>query len=108
MAASCCVWVEDFTFEGVMIHSNVVRRAGPPRADFFITFDDYEYALRLRYGLREKICFVPAAKMVRTLNGRVPGPGWKRYFAFRNQLVICRCYGENALVAHVIAFDGVF
>jgi GT2 family glycosyltransferase len=37
-----------FTFVGVLLRMAVARAADPPRADFFIWADDYEYSFRIR------------------------------------------------------------
>jgi rhamnopyranosyl-N-acetylglucosaminyl-diphospho-decaprenol beta-1,3/1,4-galactofuranosyltransferase len=93
----CCA-VEDFAFEGLLISSDTIRRAGLPRADFFINADDYEYALRLRKIIDEKIWFVPSAIMHRRINTNSAVPGWKIYYGVRNRIIICKLYGENIIV----------
>jgi GT2 family glycosyltransferase len=51
-----------FTFVGVLIRTAVARAADPPRADFFIWADDYEYSFRIaRHGA---IRLVPEARIV--------------------------------------------
>jgi rhamnopyranosyl-N-acetylglucosaminyl-diphospho-decaprenol beta-1,3/1,4-galactofuranosyltransferase len=100
--------VEDFCFEGVLMRFDVIRRAGLPRADFFINCDDFEYALRLRYKLREKILFIPgariqrrAANQVTDLRFRLRGdgtPAWRTYYANRNLILLHMLYGENGAV----------
>jgi GT2 family glycosyltransferase len=51
-----------FTFVGVLIRAAVARAADPPRADFFIWADDYEYSFRIReHGA---IRLVPEARIV--------------------------------------------
>jgi rhamnopyranosyl-N-acetylglucosaminyl-diphospho-decaprenol beta-1,3/1,4-galactofuranosyltransferase len=51
-----------FTFVGVLIRTAVARAADPPRADFFIWADDYEYSFRIaRLGA---IRLVPEARII--------------------------------------------
>jgi GT2 family glycosyltransferase len=51
-----------FTFVGVLIRTAVARAADPPRADFFIWADDYEYSFRI--GEHGAIRLVPDARIV--------------------------------------------
>jgi GT2 family glycosyltransferase len=51
-----------FTFVGVMLRMAVARAAEPPRADFFIWADDYEYSFRIaQHGA---IRLVPEARIL--------------------------------------------
>jgi rhamnopyranosyl-N-acetylglucosaminyl-diphospho-decaprenol beta-1,3/1,4-galactofuranosyltransferase len=100
--------VEDIAFEGALIRCDVIRRAGLPRADFFIAYDDSEYACRLRYKLREKILFVPAARIQRKSPYQESGPrftlkhdrspSWRAYYTTRNMVLLLKLYGENRAV----------
>jgi rhamnopyranosyl-N-acetylglucosaminyl-diphospho-decaprenol beta-1,3/1,4-galactofuranosyltransferase len=100
--------VEDIAFEGALLRCDVIRRAGLPRADFFIAFDDVEYACRLRYKLGEKILFVPAARIHRkSPNPEVVSPfrfkrdrssSWREYYKTRNLMLLLKLYGENIAV----------
>ena len=103
-----CYVVEDFAFEGLLISSDTLRRAGLPRADFFINADDYEYALRLRKILDEKIWFVPSAIMHRQINTKAAVPGWKVYYSVRNRIIISKLYGENIIVRNEVPMLAIF
>jgi GT2 family glycosyltransferase len=49
------------SFTGMMVRAEVARAEDPPRADFFIWFDDVEYSIRLRrHG---EIRLVPESRM---------------------------------------------
>jgi rhamnopyranosyl-N-acetylglucosaminyl-diphospho-decaprenol beta-1,3/1,4-galactofuranosyltransferase len=103
--------VEDIAFEGALIRCDVIRRAGLPRADFFIAYDDSEYACRLRYKLREKILFIPAAKIQRKSPYQESGlrftlkhdrsPSWRAYYTTRNLMLLLKLYQENRAVISV-------
>ncbi|WP_051209290.1 glycosyltransferase family 2 protein [Thermus antranikianii] len=88
--------VEIFAFVGPLFHREVVKRVGFPRKEFFIWFDDVEYALRIRkqgikvllvpgsvvvhdnLGRRKKVSFLGRSKL------RVDAPAWKLYYGVRN------------------------
>lgn len=74
-------------------------RIGLPNKDYFIWFDDYEYALRIQRQTDAAIVAVPdalffhdyggVARHVRFLWKRIirnPQPPWKTYYEARNQL----------------------
>jgi rhamnopyranosyl-N-acetylglucosaminyl-diphospho-decaprenol beta-1,3/1,4-galactofuranosyltransferase len=51
-----------FTWVGVLLRAEVVRAAGPPKAELFVWADDYEYSFRVReHG---EIRLVPASRVV--------------------------------------------
>lgn len=91
--------LENVAFEGFMVRRAVVTRIGFPDPDFFIFYDDVDYAVRARragfgiWGLRE-------ARLVRQLdfNQQHDLAGWKGFYMFRNLFVVHFRYGENALV----------
>jgi GT2 family glycosyltransferase len=88
-----------FAFVGPLIHRAVVDRVGLPRAEFFIWFDDYEYALRLHEHPEIAVIAVPRAQFFHELGGtsrtvrllgrravRSDQPAWKTYYGTRNHL----------------------
>ena len=83
-------YIDCFSFVGVVIRKDVLVICGLPRADFFIWYDDTEYALRVkRYG---KICCVPMLEIFHDTipdNGRV---SWKTYYGIRNRLEFYRVH----------------
>lgn len=87
-----------FDFTATLISKEVVAQVGLPNKDFFIWFDDYEYALRVRKTNAE-IVNVPEAlfrcnfggntRAVRFLGRtsyRSDQPAWKTYYGTRNTL----------------------
>ncbi len=93
------VAIENVAFEGFMVRREVVTRIGFPDPDFFIFYDDVDFALRARragftiWALRD-------ARLVRQLdfNQQHDLAGWKGFYMFRNLFVVHFRYGDNALV----------
>lgn len=93
------VELENVAFEGFMVRRRVVEQIGLPDADFFIFYDDVDYALRARRaGFR--IWGVRDAVLVRQLDFDQQHDlgGWKGYYMYRNLFTVHRRYGENRLV----------
>ncbi len=92
--------VEDFSFEGPLIKKNIVKKIGLPKKDIFISGDDTDYALRIRYYLGEKLNLIPKARIKR-LNPSAKNektPYWKEYYLNRNYYYTHFRYGENMFV----------
>jgi rhamnopyranosyl-N-acetylglucosaminyl-diphospho-decaprenol beta-1,3/1,4-galactofuranosyltransferase len=82
-----------------MVRRRVVEEIGLPDPDFFIFYDDVDYALRARRaGFR--IWAVRDAVLVRQLefDQQHDLGGWKGYYMYRNLFTVHRRYGENRLV----------
>lgn len=82
------------TFCGLCLHTSLVRKAGLPRTDYFIWFDDTEYCLRFRPWTR--ILNVSDA----VLNHKTAPPQsvsvcWKHYYGFRNSIDLGRTYSSH-------------
>ncbi len=88
-----------FAFVGPLIAREIVARTGLPNKDFFIWFDDIEYALRIKNRAHAEIIVVPDARLfhdhygiareVRFLGKRsIRGQqaAWKTYYGARNYL----------------------
>lgn len=98
--AEPCVPIDMFTFVGVLIPTDVVRRIGLPVDDFFFMYDDSEYALRLKAnGMRTNL--VPASRIWHhgSLGPKAPRSSRynpkKHYYHIRNGLIIRRRYGTS-------------
>ena len=86
-----------FHFVGPLIARSLVEWVGLPRADFFIWFDDIEWALRAAQG-GGRVRFVPGAVFHHDFGGtkttsflgrpsvRMQQPVWKEYYGARNTL----------------------
>lgn len=91
--------VDDMPFEGPLIAQSLIDEIGLPKSDFFIIFDDTEYATRARKVSKILYCknailhkqIIPQKKSNSLM-------GWKEYYAFRNQIWFDVNYGENIFV----------
>ncbi|MFN4074032.1 MAG: glycosyltransferase family 2 protein [Thermus sp.] len=88
--------VELFPFVGPLIHRKVILDIGLPRKEFFIWFDDYEYALRARKKGKITLCVPRSVIKHQSGESRVVSffgkprlrplhPPWKIYYATRNR-----------------------
>ncbi len=86
-----------FRFVGPLIAREVVAQVGLPNKDFFIWFDDIEYALRIASGARAQTSVVPDAIVFHDFGGqpreasflgrrsmRGSQAPWKLYYGARN------------------------
>lgn len=77
--------IDIFSFVGVLIRTDTIRKAGLPRADYFILYDDTEYALRIgQYG--RIICVSDAVIVHDSPENTIAPYSWKNYYMFRNKL----------------------
>ncbi len=86
-------------FEGLLLRREVVASVGLPDAEFFIFYDDADFALRAREaGFR--IWAVRDAVLVRQLpfSQRHALETWKGYYMYRNLFVVHFRHGANPLV----------
>jgi GT2 family glycosyltransferase len=90
--------VEDFSFEGPLINREVIKKIGYPKSELFISGDDTEYALRIRYKLKEKLLLISRARIFRMLDSYNNSINWRTYYSLRNYYYIHRIYGENYFV----------
>lgn len=77
-----CV-VDCASFVGLLVRADAARAAGPPRAEFFLGYDDAEWSLRLRR--QGSIQLVPEAQMVHKI--AVGGTVETRRSMFWNRLL---------------------
>lgn len=93
------VEVQNVAFEGYMVRRSVVEEIGFPDPEFFIFYDDAEYAVRARQAGR-RIWAVRDAVLVRQLdfNQQHDLSGWKGFYMYRNLFVVHLRHGENLLV----------
>lgn len=103
--------VVNFSFEGLFIHKDVISKVGFPNSDFFIFYDDVDFALRIKkqgykiYALRDAI-------LVRQLefDQKASLNSWKSYYMYRNFFIIHFLYGENIFVKikpFIMTFFGI-
>lgn len=92
--------VKDMTFEGPLMTLEVSKKAGLPDQDYFIFFDDTDYAQRLLE--HSEILYVTDAKLKRqlaTVGVKKDGPDqsytWRNYYMLRNNILFDKRYGKN-------------
>lgn len=96
------------SFCGLMINTEIVRRIGLPRGDFFIWYDDTEYSLRLRK--LTKIRNINSAVLDHELTAYKTciennhKMNWKVYYGLRNRLYTIKKYGNFASYIYEIIF----
>ena len=83
--------IDLFSFVGVAIKNNAIKQVGLPHSDYFIYFDDSEYALRLKG--QGKILCIPSAKVMHdSPENKIKKYSWKNYYMFRNKLYTYSLY----------------
>ena len=71
------------TFCGLMVSTDIIKKIGFPRDDFFIWYDDTEYSLRI--GKYTKIRNINSAKINHKTKLTVDSDlTWKSYYGYRN------------------------
>lgn len=88
-------YTDTAVFVGLMIHRNIVQKAGYPDASFFIYYDDTDYCFKMRPFT--KIMHVTDARIVHRENYEtdvaVEGrKTWRLFYLYRNELVIKKRY----------------
>jgi rhamnopyranosyl-N-acetylglucosaminyl-diphospho-decaprenol beta-1,3/1,4-galactofuranosyltransferase len=86
-------------FEGFLVRRGVVDVVGLPDPEFFIFYDDADFALRARKA-GYRIWAVRDAVLVRQLafSQQLALDTWKGFYMYRNLFVVHLRHGENALV----------
>ncbi len=99
-------FVKDMTFEGPLMTLEVSKKVGLPDKDYFIFFDDTDYAYRL--SQYTKLVYVTDAKLRRQLAGGDPDRDsaereytWRNYYMMRNNILFDKRYGKNWKVRHL-------
>lgn len=89
--------VVDMPFEGPIFETKIVKAVGLPKKEFFIIFDDSEFAYRI--SKTTKIGFVKSAilhkQIIPKKNKTKQIMNWKNYYGLRNQYWFDINYGEN-------------
>lgn len=91
--------LENVAFEGFLVRRDVVDAVGLPDPEYFIFYDDVDFALRVRRAGFE-IRAVRDAVLVRQLDfdQQHALDTWKGFYMYRNLFAVHRRFGENALV----------
>ena len=93
------VEIQVVAFEGFLVRREVVAAVGLPDPEFFIFYDDADFALRARKA-GYRLWAVRDAVLVRQLafSQELALESWKGYYMYRNLFVVHFRHGQNALV----------
>lgn len=95
--------VDACTFEGALIHKDIIKYAGFPDKDFFIVHDDKEFGLRVRKFT--EIIYVEDAHLVKLIKIKLIKigykyseifPYWKIYYQIRNLFIIKQKHPDDS------------
>lgn len=85
------------TFCGLMINTDIIKKIGFPKSEYFIWYDDTEYSLRV--GQFTKIRNINKAvidhKAISSFTNRL---SWKSYYGYRNAIDVGRIYSKNKIL----------
>lgn len=98
------VEVQDMVFEGPLLTKDLILDIGIPDADYFILFDDTDYAHRA--AEKTKIRYIKDAKLhKKIIPAKVDGGAWswKNYYNLRNSVYFEKKYGKNFRVRYLRA-----
>lgn len=93
------VEIADMPLEGPLIDSKLCRNVGVPNSEYFIMFDDTDFAYRLSQFTTIK--YIRGARLHRKLatnNSKKTEWTWKEYYLLRNSFYFDKKYGKNVLV----------
>lgn len=96
-----------FTFVGVVIAKEVIKKIGLPRADFFIWYDDSEFAIRVREQTRVLNVSAAIISHPDETNGKRRAT-WKDYYGFRNETVSRELHAKNRFVGNCYSLFYLF
>ncbi|KRM20128.1 glycosyltransferase [Ligilactobacillus hayakitensis DSM 18933 = JCM 14209] len=97
-------FVKTMAFEGPLVDMNIIRKIGYPNSEYFILFDDTDYAQRILQFTN--IAYCVDAHLYRQLpfitsKEKNKKFGWKEYYAIRNNILFNKKYGENFVVKYI-------
>lgn len=98
------VEVQDMVFEGPLLTMDLLHEIGIPNRDYFILFDDTDYAHRAVE--KTKIRYIANAKLhKKIIPVKVDGGAWswKNYYNMRNSVYFEKKYGKNFRVRYLRA-----
>lgn len=93
--------VAGMTFEGPLIHRDVIQEIGFPEKKLFLFFDDLEYSIRAVRG-GYGIYLIKKAFLYRKIQPLLSiETTWRDYYAIRNNFWLDRKYGKNCIVRNL-------
>lgn len=94
--------VVDMPFEGPLINANLAKKIGLPNDEYFIYYDDTDYAWRA--NKHTNILYIHNAilhKQIIPTNSLNKDINWKQYYLLRNTVFFDRKYGENFAIRYI-------
>lgn len=94
--------IDEFSYVGVMLNGEAVRKYGTTDASLFIQYDDTEHSLRIKqYG---SMYCIPSAHIIHNVPAaNTSEVTWKHYYILRNRLIVTRRYfGLPAFLAETV------
>lgn len=103
-----CFVCDIASFCGMVVDTDLIRKIGLPHAEYFISFDDTEYSLRILRHNRFLVVTGAVLNHKTNIAGqRYPRRySWKDYYAVRNRILMVREHGN--IVDRVINFADIF
>lgn len=93
-------YLDVFTFVGVVLNKELIKRIGFPEKDYFIWYDDTEYAMRSRKQTKiinvSNACIEHKVKLESNYK-----PSWKVYYGIRNRIITERKYTTNVFKFYI-------
>lgn len=88
-------YIDVFTFVGPLIKKSAIKKVGSIHSDYFIHFDDSEFALRLREK-NYKAINIADALVFHDSSGatQLPERDWRLYYDVRNRIHMMILHGE--------------
>jgi len=87
--------VQSVLLDGSLIKADIIRKIGPPKKEYFMMCDDYEFCLRMKKnGYKIALINIESANYLH-LGGEgkfTPSTLWRGYYTSRNHLLILREY----------------
>lgn len=94
------VVVEDMAFEGPLMTRKLIQKIGIPDKNYFILFDDTDYAHRASEVTQIRYVRKALLKKMIIPNSSIRW-SWKSYYNFRNSVFFEKRYGKNWMVRNI-------
>ncbi len=92
-------FVDMFTFVGSVVNTEIIKKIGNIKSEYFIWIDDLEFSVRVRE--QTKIINVTKALVLHDTNQSAmdfknnPKADWRYYYEVRNKIDMCACHGKS-------------
>jgi len=85
------------SFCGLVLKTNLIKKIGLPKTEYFIWFDDTEYSMRLRpyTKIRNINAAILNHKTKPSTSNKI---NWKSYYGYRNQIDLGLCHSAKPLI----------